>query len=47
MNGLLFGSLGRFLNSPDLPPYYRVKACIVRSAVDEENEIRENFIATK
>jgi hypothetical protein len=35
-----------FLKTEDLSPYYRMKACIVFSAADEQNELDENIAST-
>ena len=37
----------RFLEQENLPPYYQVKAHIILSAADEQNEPWENFRATR
>jgi hypothetical protein len=36
-----------FLKTENLSPYYRLKACMVLSAADEENEHEENLAATR
>jgi prolyl oligopeptidase PreP (S9A serine peptidase family) len=36
-----------FLKTENLSPYYRLKACVVLSAADEENEREENLAATR
>jgi hypothetical protein len=36
-----------FLETENLSPYYRLKACMVLSAADEEDEHEENLAATR
>jgi hypothetical protein len=36
-----------FLKTENLSPYYRLKACMVLSTADEENEREENLAATR
>jgi hypothetical protein len=36
-----------FLKTEDLSPYYRLKAYMVLSAADEEDEYEENLAATR
>lgn len=36
-----------FLETENLSPYYRLKACMVLSTADEENEHHENLTATR
>ena len=36
-----------FLKTENLSPYYRLKACMVLSAADEENELEENLAAMR
>ena len=41
------GTLLRFLATPDLPPYYKVKVHITLSGADEENDPFDNLAACR
>ena len=41
------GTLRNFLKTENLSPYYRMKACVVLSSADEENEPDENIAAAQ
>ena len=47
INGEITGTMLKFLTEDNLPPYYKVKANMILSAVDEENGPEENLVATK
>lgn len=38
-------SMLRFLQTPDLPPYYRMKANLALSGTDQQNEPEESLVA--
>lgn len=45
ISGDVTGTLRTFLETPDLPQYYKVKTCITLSAADEEEGPWENLAA--
>ena len=45
ISGDVTGTLRALLETPDLPPYYKVKTCITLSAADEEEGPLENLAA--
>ncbi|KAF2173074.1 hypothetical protein M409DRAFT_17023 [Zasmidium cellare ATCC 36951] len=47
MTGNIYGVMLRFLKQDNLPPYYQVKAHVVLSATDEQDEPWENWAATR
>ena len=47
VTGQVSGTMRTFLTTENLSPYYRLKACMVLSTADEENEHEENLAATR
>lgn len=45
--GNVIGTFREFLQTPDLPPYYKMKANFVLSSADEEEEPWENVAACR